>query len=197
MTESPILKVSTSLSNPTDKENYDRHRYGHHHNQVDHVVHLPHHSYFPGFADEYFHHSPFSDEKKDSGKEDMRNLPVLHNLDRGEDLVIHHSSPGYEINETETDYQIALDVPGVHVRDLNLELESYGHILHVQGKRQIHYDGDLCWAKFEKRFRIGHNIDHDSVTAHLAEGVLIVTAPKLKKIMKKTRHIFIHDGADP
>lgn len=91
-------------------------------------------------------------------------MPVLQNFDRGEDHVTHHSSPGYEINENETDYQIAIDVPGVHLSDLNLQLENYGHVLHVQGTRQIHRDGELCQAKFEKRFRIGHNIDHDSIT---------------------------------
>ena len=181
--------VIHSLSIP---EKDEKHRYGHHHNQIDHVVHVPHHSYFPGFAEEYAHHSPF-----DKPKEEDLHMPVLHNLERGEDLVIHHSSPGYEINETDTDYQIALDVPGVHLRDMTLQLENYGHILHVQGKRQIHYDGELCQAKFGKRFRIGHNIDHDSITAHLSEGVLLVTAPKLRDIKKKPKNIPVYEGEEP
>jgi len=80
---------------------------------------------------------------------------------------------------------------------LNLQLENYGHVLHVQGKREIHREGKLVNSKFEKRFRIGHNIDHDSITAHLSEGVLVVTAPKLKKLMKKPKDIFIHNGDEP
>lgn len=188
MSSTTTLLSKNSLVNH-EKENIDKHRYNHHHNQVDHVFHRPHHSYFLGFADEFGRHDPFSTDKV----EDMP-MPVLHNLDRGEDLVIHHSSPGYEINETQKDYQIALDVPGVHLHDMSLDLENYGHILHVQGRRQIHYDGETCQSKFEKRFRIGHNIDHDSITAHLAEGVLIVTAPKLKKLEKEPKKIVICGG---
>jgi len=41
------------------------------------------------------------------------------------------------------------------LRDLTLQLEEYGHMLYVMGSRLIHYDGELCQAKFEKRFRIG------------------------------------------
>jgi HSP20 family protein len=175
-----------------EKENHYTHhpRYGHHHEQVDHYHRNPHNSFFPGFADEFFHHSPFS------GSFDER-MPVLNNLDRGEDYTIHHSSPGYEINETTVDYQIAIDVPGVHLADLSLQLENYGHVLHVQGKRQIHRDGKVSQTKFEKRYRIGHNIDHESITAHLSEGVLVVTAPKLRELKKKPKHISIREGENP
>ena len=82
------------------------------------------------------------------------------------------------------------------MKDLDLQLENYGHILHVVGKREIHRDGLPCVTKFEKRFRIGHNVDHESITAHLAEGVLVVTAPKLRDIKKKPKHINI-EGEDP
>jgi len=190
--ESPDAVASNFIE--VEKEHYEKHRYGHHHNQIDHVYHKPHRSFFPGFAHEFSHDFPLC---KDENKEQDLHMPVLHDLDRGEDLIIHHSSPGYEINENETHYQIALDVPGVHLRDLTLQLEEYGHMLYVMGSRLIHYDGELCQAKFEKRFRIGNNIDHDAITAHLSEGVLLVTAPKLRPEGNKSRRIFIFEGQDP
>jgi HSP20 family protein len=164
---------------------------GSHHPAV--VFRRPHHSLPSGFADEYFHyHSPFG-----SARSFDEWMPVLHNLERGDDHVIQHSSPGYEITETEKGYQIDIDVPGVHLKDMSLDLENYGHVLHVKGQREMHRNGSMTTIKFEKRFRIGHNIDHDSVTAHLSEGVLLITAPKLKNIEKKPKHIMIYNGEEP
>jgi HSP20 family molecular chaperone IbpA len=143
---SPTMTDSTDLSQQRS-HSYDRGDSPKHHH-LDHYNRGSHHSFFPGFADEFFHHSPFS-------KSFDEWMPVLHNLERGEDHIIHHSSPGYEINETEKSYQIAIDVPGVHLQDLSLQLENYGHVLRVKGRREMQHKDQVRETKFEKRFRIG------------------------------------------
>ena len=92
----------------------------------------------------------------------------------------------------------SIDVPGVHSHDMSIQLENYGHVLHLKGKRKMTRNGSVTETKFEKRFRIGHNVDHNNITANLSEGVLVVTAPKLKQIEKKPKTIAIqNNGGNP
>ena len=131
---------------------------------------------FFGF-DEFFAPSPFF--RNDPFEEWM---PVIRNFDRTiDDMVLRRSSPGYEINESDDKYQIAMDVPGVKASDISAQLEQNGRVLHVSGGRKITKDGTVTETKFEKRFTIGSNVDTAKLTANLSDGVLTVTAPKLKK----------------
>ena len=120
-------------------------------------------------------------------------MPVLRNFDRDDNMVVHRSSPGYEINEDDTKYQIAVDVPGVKAADMNVELEHGGHVLQLSGSRKLLKGETVNEAKFDKRFTIGDNIDTSKLSANLADGVLVVTAPK-KKEEEKTFKIAITES---
>jgi HSP20 family protein len=111
-------------------------------------------------------------------------MPVLRNFDRDDNMVLHRSSPGYEINEDDAKYQIAVDVPGVKAADMNVELEHSGHVLHLSGSRNLSKGETVNEVKFAKRFTIGDNIDTSKLSANLADGVLVVTAPKKQQEVK-------------
>jgi HSP20 family protein len=131
---------------------------------------------FFGF-NELFAPSPFF--SRDPFFEDL--MPVIRHADRQfNDMVLRHSSPGYEINENEEKYEISMDLPGVKASEMTAQLEEDGRVLHVSGGRKIEKDGKTTETKFEKRFTIGSNVDTTKLTANLADGVLTVTAPKLK-----------------
>ena len=132
---------------------------------------------FFGF-DDFFAPVPFMRDPFDDW------MPVIQNFDRDLDnMVLRRSSPGYEINENDDKYQIAMDVPGVKASDITAQLENHGKtpVLHVSGGRKVVKDGTTTETKFEKRFTIGQNIDASQLTANLADGVLTVSAPKIKK----------------
>ena len=126
---------------------------------------------------ELFAPSPFS-----SWRDPFDDLmPVIRDMDRTfDDMVLRHSSPGYEINENDDKYQISMDLPGIKASDMTAQLEHDGRILHVTGGRKITKDGKTIETKFDKRFTIGENVDKSKLTANLSDGVLTVTAPKLK-----------------
>jgi HSP20 family protein len=130
---------------------------------------------FFGF-EELFFPSPFLRDPFDDW------MPVLSNFNRvTDDMVLRHSSPGYEINESDDKYQIAIDVPGVKASDITAQLEDDGRVLHLSGGRKVLKDGATTETKFSKRFTIGDNVDKTKLTADLSDGVLTVTAPKVKK----------------
>lgn len=142
---------------------------------------------FGGF-DDFF--SPcFIDRSRDP----FSVMPVIHHNFMHEDgMRMLHSSPGYEIIESDDKYQIAVDVPGVTVDDLDIQLQAGGRVLHICGGRKVlNAEGVMSTTNFEKRFTIGDNIDTDKISAKLELGVLTLTAPKLGKTTKEPKKIHI------
>ena len=137
--------------------------------------------------DEFFS-SPFFRESV------LDQMPVLsRNLDR-EGLTLLRSSPGYEINESDKQYQISVDVPGVKAADMLVNFEEDGQVLNISGGRKVTKEGATTETKFEKRFMIGDNVDVDKMTANLSDGVLTLTAPKLEKVEKPVKQIAITES---
>jgi HSP20 family protein len=127
--------------------------------------------------------------------QDFNLMPVIPNMDRGDDLVLRATSPGYEIHQVNGNFQICVDVPGVKAADLTVNVEHEGKVLHIAGGRKVVKDnGDTSEVKFEKRFTIGRNMNIDKMTANLADGVLTLTAPVKEEEKKKVHTIAITEG---
>lgn len=121
-------------------------------------------------------------------------MPVVAGLPRQDNTKLFRTSPGYEINESDGKYQIAVDVPGVKASDMTIHLENDGRVLKIAGGRKITRNNEVSETKFEKRFMIGDNVDTDKIQANLADGVLVLTAPKLEKKEKPNTTIPITEG---
>lgn len=137
---------------------------------------------FPLFG--FPHHDPFAELM----------MPIIPSFDRTSDMVLRQSSPGYEVNESNDKYRIAVDVPGIKASDMSVELEDNGKVLRISGGRKLVKDGETSETKFVKRFTIGNNIDIDNLSANLSDGVLVLTAPKKKEEEKQVRKIAIIEG---
>jgi len=130
-------------------------------------------SFFSGFDD--FFSTPFFTEESP-----LVTVPLISNFERQANSVLRRSSPCYEVTETDRQFQLAVDVPGVKAEDLNIQLEQGGRVLHLSGGRKVRSsDGkSFSESKFEKSFTIDRSIDSSKITANLADGVLVITAPK-------------------
>ena len=109
-------------------------------------------------------------------------------------LPLVKPSPHFEVRETPTHIQLALDVPGVKLEDIKAELVNGGRVLHLSGTRKVRAGSTFEEAKFDKRFSLGKDVDASELTAHLADGVLTLTAPKSEP---KTQEISIVQGHAP
>ena len=131
---------------------------------------------FGGFDNEFFNTEPFTST-----------------------LTTH--SPRYEVTQYEKQFRLAVDVPGVKPDHLTLELEQNGQVLHLSGDRKTTKKTDTSFEesefKFDKRFTLGKNLDTTKMTAHLADGVLTLTAPKLDKLPPTTSAITVIEGEAP
>ncbi|EJK68732.1 hypothetical protein THAOC_10062 [Thalassiosira oceanica] len=109
-------------------------------------------------------------------------------------LPLVKPSPHFQVSETTTHIQLALDLPGVKLEDIKAELVNGGRVLHLSGGRKVGAGSSFEEAKFEKRFSLGKDVDASKLTAHLADGVLTLTAPKSEP---KAQEIAIVRGQAP
>ena len=110
---------------------------------------------------------------------------------------MRHSSPRYEITENDEQFRLAVDVPGMKPDNLKVELEDDGRILHVSGERKVKTDTSHEEYLFDKRFTLRKDLDTSKITAHLSDGVLVVTALKMETLPPATQPIAIVQGEAP
>eukprot|EP00978_Attheya_sp_CCMP212_P008099 scaffold18855_cov46-Attheya_sp.AAC.2 len=102
------------------------------------------------------------------------------------------TNPTYSITENAEagTLELALDVPGVKSEDINVQLEENGTILRVSGSRKQSQLGELVETHFDRLFAMDKgNIDVDQISVKLQDGVLHISAPKVKAPVEKVKRI--------
>ncbi|KAL7546292.1 hypothetical protein ACHAWF_015985 [Thalassiosira exigua] len=143
-------------------------------------------SVFAGFDDDFF------DDPMPSSL--FRIPPTLTHFKSD---TMRYSSPRYEVTENEKQFRLAVDVPGVKPDNMKVELEHDGCVLHMSGGRKAKTDTSYEEYSFDKRFTLGKDLDTSKITAHLADGVLVLTAPKKEKLPPTKQEIGIVHGEAP
>lgn len=82
------------------------------------------------------------------------------------------TTPRYDITETDDSYELMMEIPGVSVKDLTVELED-NSVLRIQGSRR----GFGPSVTFEQSFVL-QDVDTDRIMVNLSNGLLKITAPK-------------------
>ena len=124
-------------------------------------------------------------------------LGIPPTLTRFTDETLRHSSPRYEITENDEQFRLAVDVPGMKTDNLKIELEDDGRVMHISGERKEETGKSYKEYKFDKRFTLRKDLDTSKITAHLSDGVLVVTSPKLESLPPATQPIAIVQGEMP
>lgn len=100
--------------------------------------------------------------------------------------------PKADVLQTETGYEIWVDMPGVAKDDLKVEVEK--NHLNLFGKvrddlkAKSHYS-EYPVADYQRAFRLGEGIDKEQIKADFNQGVLKLTLTKAKEADPKTIEI--------
>lgn len=105
--------------------------------------------------------------------------------------------PAVNVVETDKDYEITAELPGMDEKDIELKLND--GILTIKGekseskeeKKKDYFVSERRFGSFQRSFRVPEAVDSDNIGAHFAKGVLTVTLPKGAKPMKNERKIAI------
>lgn len=102
----------------------------------------------------------------------------------------HQLSPllSSDLVETETEYKIHVDLPGVEASDVDISLVENKHLViqaerkyvHEETKDKVH-SMERSYGKVQRRFRVPANADIDHVTTVFKNGVLSLSFPKKVK----------------
>ncbi len=100
-------------------------------------------------------------------------------------------SPAIDIHETDKDYVVRAEVPGLDASDIDISLKE--DVLTLRGgksenkeEKDEHYHYvESRHGVFQRTFRLPQNVDADKVKAECSKGVLSVHIPKVPEAEPK------------
>jgi len=106
--------------------------------------------------------------------------------------------PAMDLVETEDDFVLRADLPGVNEEDVNIELED--NVLTISGQRKAehevrkegYYRVERASGSFSRSLTLPEGVDPEKVAAHFERGVLEVKIPKPEQ--RKPRKVTISAG---
>ena len=105
-------------------------------------------------------------------------------------------SPAIDVYETEASFVVTAEVPGLRRDQILLTFEATR--LTIRGQRSdrgaagdvLHFHQvERGFGSFVRTFEFADKIDHDRVTADLADGVLTITLPKVPPPPARKIHV--------
>jgi len=99
--------------------------------------------------------------------------------------------PRVDVFDSEKDYVLEADLPGIRKDDLKVEVER--NVLSIEGERKSEHGEDLHGvhleragsARFVRRFTLGREVEPDKIEARFADGVLRLTVPKKEQALPR------------
>ena len=98
-------------------------------------------------------------------------------------------SPAVDVYETEKDFVMTAELPGVHQEDISLTLDET--TLTLKGDRKFerdvkqenYYRVERNYGYFNRRFILPCEVEGDKISASFQDGILRVTIPKAQSRM--------------
>jgi HSP20 family molecular chaperone IbpA len=98
--------------------------------------------------------------------------------------------PFADIHETDQALTLVMEMPGVERNDVNISLDN--DVLRVEGHIDFSkYEGmepvytEYNVGHYTRSFAISNKIDRDQISAHMEDGVLTLTLPKVKEVQPR------------
>ena len=112
--------------------------------------------------------------------------------------VMRRWSPAMDLVETEDQFVLRADLPGLAEEDVNIEVED--RVLTISGERKAEHEGtkegyhrvERAFGTFSRALTLPEGVDADSISASFDRGVLEVKVPKPEQ--RKPRKVEISVG---
>jgi HSP20 family protein len=103
----------------------------------------------------------------------------------------HAFAPSIDISETDKQYVIDVEVPGLDKKDIELNVDN--NTLTISGERKFehkeeekHYHRvESSYGSFSRSFSLPDNVNSESIQATYNNGILNITIDKSEQKMKK------------
>lgn len=100
-------------------------------------------------------------------------------------------APNIDISETEKQYLIDVEIPGMDKKDIDLNVER--NTLTISGERRFEkkeegktfHRVETSYGSFSRSFTLPENVDFETISATYHNGILSITVDKSEQMMKK------------
>ena len=100
-------------------------------------------------------------------------------------------APSIDISETEKQFIIDVEVPGINKKDIDLNIEN--DMLTISGERSFekeeegkqYHRVESHYGSFNRSFRLPDNVDSETIKATYKNGILNITVDKSEEKLKK------------
>ncbi|MFQ3234788.1 MAG: HSP20 family protein [Paraglaciecola sp.] len=121
--------------------------------------------------------------------------PNLNIWDRQETNL----SPKVDISEDDKNYILSAELPGLDVKDVNLDISD--GVLTLSGEKKTemedkdenHHIMERSYGYFKRSFSLPASVEEDKITADFKKGVLHICMPKSVNAQQKQRKISIKE----
>lgn len=118
-----------------------------------------------------------------------RNMP---SAGRDEAMALVDWAPAVDVMETDEEFQIRAELPGVEKKDVKLSVEN--GVLLISGHREQEKEEkgkryhriERAYGNFARSFTVPEAVDSEKVTADFKNGLLTVRLPKSEKARPKS-----------
>jgi HSP20 family protein len=106
--------------------------------------------------------------------------------------------PSVDVEETEKEYRVTAELPGLEERDVEVLLQD--GLLTVHGEKKLETEArnrsysERFYGRFERQITLDRDVDDGAVNATFKNGVLTVTVPKNARAVERTKRIPINAG---
>lgn len=112
-------------------------------------------------------------------------------------LAVSDWSPTVDIEETEGEFLVTAELPGVEKKDIHIKLEN-GSLI-VQGERRVEKEEtqkklhriERSYGSFFRSFALPEEIDREKISADYEDGLLKVHLPKAPETEVSAKEITI------
>ncbi len=106
-------------------------------------------------------------------------------------------SPAVDISETDKEYLVRAELPGVEKKDVKISVSN--GMLTLHGERQMkkeekdekHHRVERFFGNFTRTFTLPDNADESKINAQFKDGILTLHMPKTKPSTPEEREITI------
>ncbi|TFG37507.1 MAG: Hsp20/alpha crystallin family protein [Syntrophobacterales bacterium] len=106
--------------------------------------------------------------------------------------------PAFDISESETEYLVSAELPGIDAKDLEVTLNE--GVLNIKGEKRQESEKkednyirvERSYGSFDRSFRIPEGVQVSKIDATYKDGILKLTIPKSKEMKAKKIKISVN-----
>ena len=125
----------------------------------------------------------------------LRDFPLFR--PKGVDLSELMETPRADMSETDTEYELTVELPGMSEKDIELNITD--DMISLKGekkseretKEKDYYIAERSYGSLHRTFTMPSGVELDKVKAKFSKGVLTVHLPKTKEARAKPRKVDI------